>query len=231
MKNFVVIGGSSGIGKALVQILASNGHSVYATFCKHVEASSGQVTYHSLDVKNSQIVLDALPNDVHGLAYCPGSINLLPFARIKPNEFIEDYELQVVGAIKVLQAVHARLKASGRGSVVLFSTVAVQHGFPFHAQVSASKGAIEGLTRALAAEWAPFVRVNAIAPSLVDTSLAGKLLNTEEKKLSTGQRHPMKRIGVPKDIAGMAAFLLSEESSWITGQVLTVDGGISTLRV
>ena len=174
---------------------------------------------------------DYLPNELDGLVYCPGSINLKPFARIKPEEFTEDFNLQVGGAIRVVQAVLPRLKASEAASVVFFSTVAVQSGFNFHTQVSASKGALEGLTRALAAEMAPTIRFNCIAPSLTDTPLASKLLSNEEKKKANAARHPLKKIGNPADIAEMAAFLLSEKSGWITGQIFHVDGGISSLRI
>ena len=123
-----------------------------------------------------------------------------------------------------------RLKKSGNASIVLFSTVAVQSGLPFHTQVAASKGALEGLTKALAAELAPTIRVNCIAPSLTDTPLAASLLNTEQKKEAIALRHPLKRIGTAGDIANMASFLLSPKASWITGQILHVDGGMSSLK-
>ena len=163
--------------------------------------------------------------------YCPGSIQLRPFGRIKPESFINDFELQVIGAIKVLHYVLPRLKASEHASVVFFSTVAVQTGFNFHSQLAVSKGAIEGLTRALAAEFSPNIRVNAIAPSLTDTPLAGKLLSSDEKKEANAMRHPLKKIGSPKNIADAALFLLTENSSWITGQIMHVDGGISTIKI
>jgi len=123
-----------------------------------------------------------------------------------------------------------RLKKSENASIVLFSTVAVQTGFNFHSQVAVSKGAIEGLSRSLAAEFAPKIRVNAIAPSLTDTGLASKLLSSEEKKQANAERHPLKKIGTPKDIAEMAVFLLSEKANWITGQILHVDGGMSSIK-
>jgi NAD(P)-dependent dehydrogenase (short-subunit alcohol dehydrogenase family) len=156
---------------------------------------------------------------------------LKPFERLKPTDFAADYELQVLGAIKVVQANMARLKKAELASVLLFSTVAVQNGLSFHSQVSASKGAIEGLTKALAAEFAPRIRVNCIAPSLTNTPLAAGLLNSDMKKEANAQRHPMKRIGEVEDIASMAVFLLSDKASWITGQVFNVDGGMSTLKV
>ena len=144
---------------------------------------------------------------------------------------MNDFNLQVIGAIKVIQAIMPKLKKAENASIVLFSTVAVQTGFSFHSQVSASKGAIEGLTKALAAEFAPKIRINCIAPSLTDTPLATSLINTEQKAEANAQRHPLKRIGKAEDLANMAEFLLSEKSGWITGQVFHVDGGMSALKV
>jgi NAD(P)-dependent dehydrogenase (short-subunit alcohol dehydrogenase family) len=172
-----------------------------------------------------------LPDILDGLVYCPGSITLKPFGRIRPEEFVQDFNLQVVGAVKVIQAVLPRLKSSESASIVLFSTVAVKSGFNFHTMVSASKGAIEGLSVSLAAELAPKIRVNCVAPSLTDTPLAESLLNNEAKREANAQRHPLKRIGNVNDIAEMAGFLISERSGWITGQVFHVDGGISTLKI
>jgi NAD(P)-dependent dehydrogenase (short-subunit alcohol dehydrogenase family) len=232
MQQYLVIGASSGIGLKLAELLGHSGHKVFGTYFRNEMTSQKASTeYHFLDVNDKEFNFDFLPESLDGLAYCPGSINLKPFHRITPDEFAQDYELQVVGAIKSIQAALPMLKKSGSASIVLFSTVAVQSGFNFHSQVSASKGAIEGLTRALAAELAPRIRVNCIAPSLTDTPLAEKLINTEEKKAVNAQRHPLKRIGASEDIAHMAEFLLSGKSSWITGQVLHVDGGISTLKV
>jgi len=229
MKNYLIIGGSSGIGKATADLLSNEGHQVSATY-NHTETSSANVKYTSFDVSNDIDDLE-IPEVLDGLVYCPGAIDLKPFSRIKPESFVEDFELQVVGAIKVLQKAEKALKASSSASVVLFSTVAVQHGFNFHTKVSTSKGAIEGLVRALAAEWAPKVRVNAIAPSLTNTPLAAKLLSSEDKIKANADRHPMKKIGAPDDIAHMVQFLLSDKSGWITGQVYAVDGGMSSLKV
>lgn len=232
MASYIVIGASSGIGKKLAEQLAEDGHRVYGTWLKNnVQNEHEGVEYHQLNVLDENISLDFLPETIDGLVYCVGSINLRPFNRIKPQEFADDFNLQVVGAVKVIQAVLSRLKKAENPAIVLFSTVAVQTGFNFHSQVSASKGAIEGLTKALAVELAPKIRVNCIAPSLTDTPLAAPLLNTEQKLEANAQRHPLKRIGKPEDLANAAAFLLSEKSAWITGQVLHVDGGMSTLKV
>lgn len=230
MSNVVIIGASSGIGLQTAKSLAAEGHQVTATYNRHAPSGEG-INYHHLDVLQEDADLSFLPSVIHGLVYCPGSIQLKPFGRIKPADFMADYALQVTGAVKVLQAALPALKAAGNASVILFSTVAVQAGLPFHSLVSASKGAVEGLTKALAAELAPTIRVNCIAPSLTDTPLAAALLNTPEKREAGAQRHPLKRIGTAEDIANLAQFLLSPASAWITGQVLHADGGMSTLKV
>jgi len=232
MKNYVIIGGSSGIGAALVEILAADGNQVFATYNKteNFTALPG-VEYHQLDVLEEELDLDFVPDVVDGLVYCPGSINLKPFKRIKPAAFVDDFQLQVVGAIKVVQALSAKMKDSIDPSIVFFSTVAVTMGYNFHTQVATSKGAIEGLAKSLAAEFAPNIRVNCVAPSLTDTPLASKLLSSDDKKQANADRHPLKKIGTANDIAEMAAFLLSEKASWMSGQVLHVDGGMSSLRV
>jgi NAD(P)-dependent dehydrogenase (short-subunit alcohol dehydrogenase family) len=230
MASILIIGGSSGVGYALSDRLAEQGHDVFATYNRNY-ISSDKIHYHKINVLDKDIDLTFVPEQLDGLVYCPGSVNLKPFQRIKPEEFTNDFELQVVGAVKTIQAALPRLRKSTHPSIVLFSTVAVQMGFNYHTQVSASKGAVEGLMRALAAELAPKVRVNCVALSLTDTPLTHHLLNTDEKRSQNDQRHPLKRIGKPADIAAAAEFLLSENSSWITGQVLHVDGGMSSIKV
>ena len=232
MANYFIIGASSGIGRTLALKMAENGHQVYGTYNTHeIQSDNPLIHYAQLNVLDDNLSFDYLPETLAGVIYCPGTINLRPFERIKPVDFAHDYNLQVVGAIKTIQAVVSKLKNTENAAILLFSTLAVQTGLPFHTQVSASKGAIEGLTKALAAEYAPKIRVNCIAPSLTDTPLAASLLNTDQKKEANALRHPLKRIGTTDDIADIVEFVLSSKASWITGQILHVDGGMSTLRV
>jgi NAD(P)-dependent dehydrogenase (short-subunit alcohol dehydrogenase family) len=232
MSAILIIGASSGIGLETARQLAASGHQVIATLHSNQDtADSTNITYHSCNILDEQPDFSFLPESLDGIVYCPGTINLKPFHRIKPDDFLEDYRLQVIGAVKTIQAALPALKKGSHPAIVLFSTAAVETGLNFHSLVSSSKGAVEGLTRALAAEFAPTIRVNCIAPSLTDTPLAATLLNTEEKRAANAQRHPLKRIGTTADMAHMVEFLLSEKSGWITGQVMHVDGGISRLKV
>lgn len=231
MGNILIVGASSGIGNALSKLLIADGLQVYGTYNKTPMSSDGYDEVKKIDVLETEPDFSFLPEILDGVVYCPGRVLLKPFARIKPEDFFADYQLQMVGAVKVIQACLPKLKNSASASIVMFSTVAVQTGFNFHTLVAASKGAVEGFTRALAAELAPKIRVNCIAPSITDTPLAETLLNTPEKKEANAQRHPLKKIGKPEDLANLAAFLLSERSSWITGQILHADGGMSSLRV
>ncbi len=226
-KNIVLIGGSYGIGAALAGMLEQNGADVHV-LCRTIPPHGKHISF---DVTNDAINLSILPEVVHGLVYFPGSINLKPFHRYMDEELLADFRLNCLYAARIIRELLMPLKNAGHASVVLFSTVAVQQGMPFHTSVAMAKGAVEGLTRSLAAELAPRIRVNAIAPSLTDTPLAAKILSGEEKKKASGDRHPLKRIGSAQDIAAATYFLLSDESSWITGQVLHVDGGLSALRL
>ncbi|HMP30523.1 MAG TPA: SDR family oxidoreductase [Saprospiraceae bacterium] len=229
MSNFVVVGGSSGIGKEVVNKLLSGGH--YVVNISRTPSNIVGVKDITMDILKDEYDSAVLPEVVDGLVYCPGSITLKGFKSIKEEQFVSDFQINVLGAIKSIKACLPKMNGPQKGSIVLFSTVAVQLGMPFHASVAASKGAIEGLTRSLAAEFAPKLRVNAIAPSLTDTPLAFGLLNTDEKKQRSSEMHPLKRIGSSEDIANAVTFLLSDNSSWITGQILGVDGGLSQLKV
>ena len=229
MKNILIIGASSGIGLKLAQQLSVE-NMVYATYNKHPMKNADNIVYHHLNVTDESLSLDFIPDVLHGFVYCPGSILLKPFSRITPEDFKKDMEVNVFGMIKILHKILPNLKKASMPSVVLISSVAVQTGMTFHSVVAASKGAIEGLTKSLAAEFAPYMRVNCIAPSLVDTPLAETLINTEEKIIQLGNRHPLKRIGNTEDIAHMIDFLLSEKSLWMTGQIVHVDGGMGSLK-
>jgi 3-oxoacyl-[acyl-carrier protein] reductase len=229
--NFVVAGGSSGIGKALVEKLLAEGNQVHVLSREPRDLEiGGNLTYSAWDALSGEQA--HIPFEVvHGVAYCPGSINLKPFHRFTDEELLHEFQLNALGAARLLRQLTSPLKASGKGSVVLFSTVAVGTGMPFHASVAMAKGAVEGLGKSLAAEWAPAVRVNIISPSLTNTPLASKLTSTPEKVEAGGKRHPLGRIGEAQELAEAAAFLLSPKSSWITGQNLHIDGGMSSLRL
>ncbi|MDZ4750034.1 MAG: SDR family oxidoreductase [Flavobacteriales bacterium] len=230
MRTIFIAGAGSGVGKSLTSLLLNSGVRVIGTHFQSEPWEHENLEWQQVDFSNPNSTI-VLPESLDGLAYCPGAIVLKPFGRISHEDYIKDYELQVLGAMRLIREALPALKKSGHGSVLMFSTVAVQSGFPFHAQVAASKGAIEALTRTLAAELSPTVRVNCIAPSLTDTPLAQTLLNTEEKRNANAMRNPMKRLGKPEDIAAMASFLLSADSSWITGQVMHVDGGMSAIKM
>jgi 3-oxoacyl-[acyl-carrier protein] reductase len=224
----LVIGGSKGIGKACAEQLLESGNEVIVAARSNNSISHLPLEFIDLDVLEDVSSLEDF-DELNGLIYCPGSINLRPFHRLTGEDFKNDFELNVYGAIKCIQSCLPALK-KGKGSVVLFSTVAVQQGMAFHASVAASKGAIEGLTRSLASELAPHIRVNAIAPSLTDTPLAGALLSNDKKREASEERHPLKRVGNAKEIASMAVHLVSENGGWITGQVIGIDGGMSRVR-
>lgn len=229
-KNYLIVGGSYGIGLEIVKILADNLANVHILARTDDQIpNQPNIHFQPFDVLTDEEF--DLPETLDGLVYCPGSINLKPFRSLKPAMFQSDFEINVLGAVKVLQKAQKVLQKTKGSSVVLFSTVAVNLGMPYHASVAASKGAIEGITKSLAAEWSPKVRVNCVAPSLTDTPLAARLLASDERREASAQRHPLKRVGTVTDIAESACFLLSDKSSWMTGQVLGVDGGISGVKV
>ena len=226
-KNILLIGGSSGIGLATAKLLTES-HEVYIASRSSDSLTGLDIHHLPFDVTTDDLSTLDLPAELSGLVYCSGSINLRPFKGLKPEAFEADFQINVMGFVKSLQAVLPKFTTNS--SVVLYSTVAVKVGMPFHASVAASKGALEGLGKSLAAELAPKTRVNVIAPSITNTPLADRFLNNEAKMEKSAQRHPLKRVGEASDIAAMTRFLLSEDSSWMTGQILGLDGGMSTLN-
>jgi 3-oxoacyl-[acyl-carrier protein] reductase len=233
MKNVLIVGASKGIGLQTATLLKGSYNVITASKTLTPELDNLQTTYHALDAANLKADdLNNLPEQIHGVVFCPGSINLKPFNRLSSNDFLNDFNQNLIGAVQVIQKVLPNLKKAEGASIVLFSTVAAKLGMPFHASIAASKGAIEGLAKSLAAELANVnIRVNVIAPSLTDTPLAQMLLNSPEKKEAAGKRHPIARVGNTNDMAQLAAFLLSNNSSWITGQIIGVDGGLGSLKV
>ncbi|MCF8452074.1 MAG: SDR family oxidoreductase [Pedobacter sp.] len=231
-KNILVVGGSSGIGLKLVSMLVSMGAQVYNASRTKSEDWPDGLIHIPIDVlSNFDLLAEHLPENLHGLVYAVGSINLKPFSRYTEEDFINDYKLNVTGAARCIQLAYRSLRNSGSASIVLLSSVAAKTGMPYHASIAAAKGGVEGLALSLAAEFASQnIRVNVVAPSLTDTSLAGNLLNTPEKREASAKRHPLGRIGKPEDIASAISFLLSDESEWISGQVLGIDGGMGNLK-
>ncbi|MFN9518393.1 MAG: SDR family NAD(P)-dependent oxidoreductase [Bacteroidota bacterium] len=229
MKKYIVVGASSGIGWSIAQQLTASGAQVVA-LCR----TSGRlnelpgVSFHSVDVLADSPEFPVIDQPVDGLVYCPGSILLKPFKALRNEDFLTDFQINVLGAIKTVRHYLPQLLQSENPSIIFFSTVAVQIGMPFHSSIAAAKGSLEGLTKSLASEFAPKIRVNAIAPSLTQTPLADKLVNAEAKLKAAEERHPLKRIGQPDDLADAALFLLN--AHWVTGQILHVDGGMSTLK-
>jgi NAD(P)-dependent dehydrogenase (short-subunit alcohol dehydrogenase family) len=226
-KQYIIIGGSRGIGKATAQILIKQGHHVHLV-ARNMPKWEGDFDFYSCDVLKDDFPV--ISGAIDGMMYCPGSINLKPFKGLKEKDFQADFDINVLGAIKALQAYTKNLQASEQASVVLFSTVAVQTGMAYHASVGAAKGAVEGLIRSLAAEWSPKIRVNGIAPSITETELAARLLRNEKQLEAAAARHPLGRIGQVSDAAELAVFLLQPTSSWMTGQIIALDGGMSAIR-
>lgn len=224
----LMIGGNSGIGLATARLLLAQGISLVAAARSPGPLAEIGIPVQPFDARHPVIL--ELPPVLDGLVYFPGSITLKPFHRLTAEDFLNDFQINCLGAVAVLQAAMPALKAASQASVVLFSTIAVAQGLAFHASIAAAKGAVEGLTLSLAAELAPKIRVNAIAPSLTDTPLAGNLLNTDAKKEAAAKRHPLQQVGDAGDIAQLVSFLLSDASKFFTGQILRPDGGLSSVR-
>lgn len=228
-KNIVVVGGTSGIGASLVAQLLEDGATVFNI--SRSTYAADQVKHIALDVTDEFTAIEGLPEQIDGLVYCPGSINLKPFTSLSLLDFTQEMNINLFGAIKVIKACLKGLRKSGHASVVLFSTVAVTQGMSYHASIASAKGAVEGLTKSLAAEYSrQNIRFNAIAPSLTNTPLAAHLLASDEKIKASEERHPLKKIGSAADVAAMALLLLSDQGSWITGQIIHMDGGMSSVR-
>lgn len=231
-KNILIIGASSGIGLELTSFLAGQDANIYTASRSRAESWPAEIHYQQMDVlENADSLTSFLPDKLDGLVYSVGNINLKPFHRLTAEELIEDFRLNVVGASVVIQQALKSLKNAGSSSIVLISSVAAKTGMGFHTSTAAAKGALEGFAIALAAELAVNkIRVNVVAPSLTETPMSEKLLNTPEKKEAAAKRHPLGRFGTTTDISTAIAFLLSDDSSWVTGQTLGVDGGMGNLR-
>ena len=225
----LLIGGNSGIGLATAKLLLARGDHVLAAARTPGPLAQLGISVQPFDALEPLSL--KLPPVIDSLVYFPGTISLKPFHRLTAEDFLRDFQVNVLGAVNAIQAALPALKAAPSASIVLFSTIAVAQGMPFHASIAAAKGAIEGLGCSLAAELAPRVRVNVIAPSLTDTPLASPLLNSEVKREAAAKRHPLQRIGTPDEVAELTAFLLSDASRSISGQVLRPDGGLSSLRL
>ena len=229
MKEILILGASSGIGLNLTQKLLNNGHRVFATYCKNnINISHPNLITGYFDIQNSSNFDFEIPEKLDGFVYCPGTINLKPFRSLKQNDFVLDFNVNVLGFINSLQILLKPLKKSKISSVIGFSSVCAQSGFNFHASTATSKAALEGLFTSLAKEFAPKILFNIIAPSIIESPLSQNLLNSEEKINRIASTHPIPRIGQPEDIASIAHHILIE-SSWMTGQVIKVDGGKSKL--
>jgi NAD(P)-dependent dehydrogenase (short-subunit alcohol dehydrogenase family) len=228
MKHYLIVGASSGIGFHLAKQL-SNQHQITA-LARTEKALAGlsNIIFHTCDISEEQPTFPVIDAPLDGIIYCPGTINLKPFRALKNEDYFAEWNINVMGAIKTIRNYLTPLQKGQNPSVVLFSTVAVQMGMAFHASIAAAKGAIEGLTRSLAAEFAPTIRVNAVAPSLTHTPLAEKLLNSEAKVTAAAERHPLKKVGSTEDIVNAVVYLL--DATWVTGQILHVDGGIGVIK-
>jgi 3-oxoacyl-[acyl-carrier protein] reductase len=227
LKTYIIVGGSKGIGNAIVNEL-SEAHKIINISRTAPEMEHTNVTHYTCD-----ILKDDLPNieEVDGLIYCPGSINLKPISRLSLDDFQKDFEINVLGAVKSIQKYLPQLKKGKNPSILLFSTVASKLGMPFHASVATSKSGVEGLVKSLGAELAPTIRVNAIAPTVTDTTLASKLLRNEKMIENITERHPLKRLLNPKEVAATAAFLLSDKAASFSGQIFEMDCGIVSFKI
>lgn len=226
-KTFLFAGGSSAIAKEAALLLKQKGHRVIALSTKEADGTYDE--FYQVE-KYDFSLFPEISEPLDGLVYFPGTINLKPFARLTPSEFTNDLQINTLGAVAFVQSYLNNLKKSPNASIVFLSSVAVAVGLPFHTSIAMAKGALEGLAKALAAELAPAIRVNVAAPSLVNTPLGDKFINTPDKLEQMQKRNPLRQVGKPLDVANAIAFLLSDESAWVSGQVFAIDGGMSTLK-
>jgi 3-oxoacyl-[acyl-carrier protein] reductase len=226
-KTFLFAGGSSAIAKQAATLLKAQGDRVIAISTKSDESSYD--AFYKIE-KYDFSAFPEISEPIDGLVYFPGTINLKPFARLTPAEFQNDLQINTIGAVAFVQSYLNNLKKSQHGSIVFISSVAASVGLPFHTSIAMAKGGLEGFSKALAAELAPSIRVNVVAPSLVNTPLGDKFVNTPEKLQQMQARNPLRQVGDPIDVANAIKFLLTQESSWVSGQVFAVDGGMSTIK-
>lgn len=228
MKNILVVGGSKGIGREIVNSQLEKGNN-----CYNFSRTESGINNQNLIEEKIDILSDDLPNieNIDSVIYCPGSINLKPILQLKEEDFVNDFNINVLGAIKTVKTYLNNLKKGDDPSLLFFSTVAVGQGMPFHSSVSVAKAGIEGLTKSLAAELAPSIRVNCIAPTITRTDMAQRILRNEKIEENIANKHPLKKICEAKDISDMADFLISHKAKNITGQIMHVDGGMSTLKI
>ncbi|MFK7114234.1 SDR family oxidoreductase [Flavobacterium oreochromis] len=232
MKNIVIIGCGNGIGLATTKAIHQSHNVLGISKTYTTELDNLDIQFYEKNILTNDLEEIEFPDCIEGLVYAPGSINLKPFHRLSEEDFRNDFEINVLGAIKVIQKLLPNLKKSSSSSILLFSSVAAKVGMPFHASIATSKSAVEGLVRSLAAEFAQHkIRINAIAPSLTSTKLSASFLATPEKIEAAAKRHPLQNIGDPNDIAKMIVFLLSDSAAWITGQIIGIDGGMSNLKL
>ncbi len=228
MKNILVVGGSKGIGREIVNSQLEKGNN-----CYNFSRTESGINNQNLTEEKIDILSDDLPEieNIDSVIYCPGSINLKPILQLKEEDFVNDFNINVLGAIKTVKTYLNNLKKGNDPSLLFFSTVAVGQGMPFHSSVSVAKAGIEGLTKSLAAELAPSIRVNCIAPTITRTDMAQRILRNEKIEENIANKHPLKKICEAKDISDMADFLISHNAKNITGQIMHVDGGMSTLKI
>lgn len=227
-KTFIFAGASSAIAIATAKQLQAEGHQIIGLSTKNTPNDYNE--FYTISKYETEY-FPKIETQIDGIVYFPGTINLKPFNRITAADFLNDYQINSLGAVAFVQAYLPNLKMSKQASIVFISTVAVNTGMPFHSSIAMAKGAVEGLTKALAAEFAPAIRVNCIAPSLTQTPLSEKFTNTPEKLEAAEKRNPLKKVGSADEVANAITFLLTEKASWITGQVIGIDGGMGNLKL